>query len=59
MLSCHGSLAGKPEMTSRLVEWRVDDRILDDDLTHTLSCHVERMDAQAGRPEVFTRKLLV
>jgi hypothetical protein len=36
-----------------------DDRIFNDDLTHTLSCYVERMDALAVRPEVFTRKLLV
>ena len=53
------SLVVKPEMAGRLVEWRVDNWILDDNLTHTLSCHVERMDAQALRPEVFTRKLLV
>jgi hypothetical protein len=51
------SLVVKPEMAGRLVEWRVDDRIFDDDLTHALSCRAERADAQAMRPDLFTGKL--
>ena len=43
-------------MAGRFVEWRVDDRIFDDDLTHTLSRRAER-DAQAIRPDLFTGKL--
>jgi hypothetical protein len=46
----------EPEMASRLVEWRVDDRIFDDDLTHMLSCRAERADAEAIRPDLFTGK---
>jgi hypothetical protein len=46
-------------MAARLVEWRVDDRIFDDDLTHMLSCRAERADAQAIRPDLFTGKLFL
>jgi hypothetical protein len=48
----------EPEMLGRLVERRVDDRIFDDDLTHTLSCRAERADAQAIRSDLFTSNLL-
>jgi hypothetical protein len=58
MLSCRDPLIIKPEMAGRLVEWRVDDRIFDDDLTHTLSCRAERADVVAIRPDLFTGKLL-
>jgi hypothetical protein len=48
----------KRETAGRLVEWRVDDRIFDDDLTHALSCRADRLDAKAIRLDVFTGKLL-
>jgi hypothetical protein len=47
----------EPEMASRFLERRVDDRIFDDDLTHTLSCRAERADAKPIRPDLFTGKL--
>ena len=52
------AFVGEPEMAGRLVERRVDDRVFDDDLTHTLSCHADRADAQAIGPDLFTGKLL-
>jgi hypothetical protein len=57
MLSCSNPLVVKLEVPGRLVERRVDDRIFDDDLAHVLSCHAERADAQAIRPDLFTGKL--
>jgi hypothetical protein len=44
-------------MAGGLVEWRVDDRIFDDDLTHNLSCRADRAVAQALRPELFDSNL--
>jgi hypothetical protein len=57
MLSRRNPFIIKPEMAGRLVEWRVDDRIFDDDLTHMLSCRGERADAQVIRADSFTAKL--
>jgi hypothetical protein len=45
---------GKTKMASRLVEWRVDDRIFDNDLTHALSSRAERADVETIRPDLFT-----
>jgi hypothetical protein len=54
MLSWRNPPVIEPEMAGRLAERRVDGRISDDELTHTLSSRGERADAQAIRPDVFT-----
>jgi hypothetical protein len=52
------TLVIEPKMAGRLVERRVDDRIFDDDLTHTLSCRAERADSHPIRPDLFIAILL-